>query len=785
MGSEYTEILRGLKPEGPWVLYAIDPFANPGSKDMMKISIFKRGEEQKLIDWVDEMNLKEKRNIYFNLNPMKEAVAKKPKKEDIKALAFLHVDLDPPKDTKKEDFEKCREELLAKLKAYDPPPTAIIDSGGGYQGIWKLNKPVLVDNGTTPESLEAYSQQIEINLEGDHCRNIDRILRLSGSINIPNRRKRDAGRVEVKASIVSLTDQTYDLKQFVRAAIVNVSQDQRTQELKVDFGNLPEVDVDAMDIEDDVKQMILKGTWKKIPRRTNWSRSHMVWHVLCYLVNKEVPDEIIASIMLRDVYPISAHNRESARPEQYVRRQIFRAKEQAIHPKLKEMNDKYSVVLDGGKLCVLREDVDKELDGRRVLERISPTDFKGFHCNEMVTYKFPNPKSPGELIEKQEELGQWWFRHKYRRQYDNVVFLPDTETPREFNLWRGFAYDAKQGGSWEKFKAHMLDNICQGDKTLYEYLIKWMAYMFQRLHEPGHVAVVLRGKKGTGKSIFGEQIGKLFGQHYMQISNNDQITGRFNDHLRDCILLQGDEAFWAGDKKGESVLKNLITGTYLTTEAKYMNAQQSKNYLHLILTSNESWVVPASGQERRFLVLDVGDKQIQNEKYFKAIVDELEAGGYEAMLYELRTMDLKGFSVRDVPHTEALQEQQILSMNNMEQWYLHKLELGSMAPTHLSWSDAVSIEDLHDDFQTFCKMEGQVYRHGSPVKLGMFFKKVLPNYWPKKSRQMVTIDGEAKRIYFYQFPSLDVCRRKFHDIMGIKGEWPTITAEEEIDEDLF
>jgi hypothetical protein len=73
------------------------------------------------------------------------------------------------------------------------------------------------------------------------------------------------------------------------------------------------------------------------------------------------------------------------------------------------------------------------------------------------------------------------------------------------------------------------------------------------------------------------------------------------------VLLFGDEAFYAGDKKHESILKMLITEEMITIEAKGVDAEVSGNCIHLMMASNESWVVPAGMDDRRFFVLDVGD----------------------------------------------------------------------------------------------------------------------------------------------------------------------------------
>jgi hypothetical protein len=53
--------------------------------------------------------------------------------------------------------------------------------------------------------------------------------------------------------------------------------------------------------------------------------------------------------------------------------------------------------------------------------------------------------------------------------------------------------------------------------------------------------------------------GGLFGRHALTISNQKHLVGNFNAHLMDKAVLFVDEAYWAGDKSGEGVLKNTIT----------------------------------------------------------------------------------------------------------------------------------------------------------------------------------------------------------------------------------
>src|SRR5262249_40575560 len=157
----------------------------------------------------------------------------------------------------------------------------------------------------------------------------------------------------------------------------------------------------------------------------------------------------------------------------------------------------------------------------------------------------------------------------------------------------------------------------------------------------------------------GRTFHKLFGQHGMHIASRDQLTGRFNAHLRDCVALFADEAVFPGDKRGEGMLKAFITEPALTSEKKFENAVMSPNFLHIIMASNSDWVVPAGMEERRFAVFHVNKPPTDffNREFWKNLNAELDDGGYAALLHDLLKCDISNFNPRDIPQTAALAEQ--------------------------------------------------------------------------------------------------------------------------------
>ncbi len=62
-------------------------------------------------------------------------------------------------------------------------------------------------------------------------------------------------------------------------------------------------------------------------------------------------------------------------------------------------------------------------------------------------------------------------------------------------------------------------------------------------------------------------------------------------------------------------------------ESKGVDPIRLKNFVRLLITSNNDWVIPAGKDERRFGVIDVGDGCAQNAGYFAELHQHLTTEG--------------------------------------------------------------------------------------------------------------------------------------------------------------
>jgi hypothetical protein len=352
----------------------------------------------------------------------------------------------------------------------------------------------------------------------------------------------------------------------------------------------------------------------------------------------------------------------------------------ATRLQLAEMNEKYSVVQDGGKVDVLMferhaQPIGKYNHVRFVPAFLSFTDFRNLHCNRNV---FVKEIRKGVEVMVPMPLGAWWLKHPQRRQYEGLTFQPGgvPVVDGRLNLWRGFGAEPLPG-DWSLLRKHIREVLATGNPDSDTYIMNWIAWGVQHPDQRAEVALVFKGKRGTGKGTLGNTLVRLFGQHGVQISNAKYLTG-FNAHLRDACFLFADEAYWPGDKSAEGDFKRLITEPSLFIEGKGRDAVTSANKLHVMMASNEDWIVPAGERERRYAAFDVSEKHIQEEKYFDPLYAQLENGGYGAMLHDLLQHDVNGWHPRRLPKNNALLAQQQRSLSPLDSWWAELLETGTL-----------------------------------------------------------------------------------------------------------
>lgn len=209
--------LKHFDPDGVHNLVAIKPDAGEGEGPIgVTIQPGDWPAAQQFIDRFDG-----RRNLYFSVNePKPDAPNDKLRKEHIARIRAIPADVDP----KGGDLDEARADIVKRARAAlgGLAPAYAIDSGGGFQFYWKLADKLPADE--YRKQAEDQARGLARLLEGDGVGNIDRIMRLPGTVNLPDAKKRAKGRTERRSVVLDARDDTTTLD-ALRAAYKPIERD--------------------------------------------------------------------------------------------------------------------------------------------------------------------------------------------------------------------------------------------------------------------------------------------------------------------------------------------------------------------------------------------------------------------------------------------------------------------------------------------------------------------------------------------------------------------------------
>ena len=148
--------------------------------------------------------------------------------------------------------------------------------------------------------------------------------------------------------------------------------------------------------------------------------------------------------------------------------------------------------------------------------------------------------------------------------------------------------------------------VCSGNQDHYDYLLV-LRHAVQCPGKPAEVALVMRGRQGTGKGTVYRMFERIFGErHAVQLSRDEELV-KWNSLVSGKVVVFADEAFFAGDKQNTGALKRIITEPTITIARKHLETNVEANCLHLFMATNEDWAIPPGMGDRRFCALEVAD----------------------------------------------------------------------------------------------------------------------------------------------------------------------------------
>lgn len=284
----------------------------------------------------------------------------------------------------------------------------------------------------------------------------------------------------------------------------------------------------------------------------------------------------------------------------------------------------------------------------------------------------------------------------------------------------------------------------------------------------------------------------------------EDVTGEFTNNISRKILVFIDECNIKTTSEA-GIIKNIITGEEIRDRAMYSDPVYRENYTNIATSSNNrSFMVGMEKNRRSYFLTSELEPLLRHpiysqfqpaadanstilpppdaEAYFISLRSSMMANNYEGLktlanfLYNL---PLGYYDPRKQPPSFSKQQQQLLSMSNMQQWWYEILCRGYVEEVRRidsrgnetvmsEWPEAMEMNKLWHDYQRRLEHNKTSAATDDPnsemqfeqalVKLtGMRIVSETSNYGGAVRKSMFPLLEEAQANWTKSFPTLPLC----------------------------
>jgi hypothetical protein len=315
-----------------------------------------------------------------------------------------------------------------------------------------------------------------------------------------------------------------------------------------------------------------------------------------------------------------------------------------------------------------------------------------------------------------------WIKDKDIKVYNNLIFKPFNGVKYEpinmntFNTFTGYNPHIKTQVTDNTIIKDWCDvvlQLCEGNKTFYDYYIKYLAHIIQFPSTRIGISILFRSNEGVGKGQHLIAIKNIITKKYYFASpTKDDFTGKHALAFANTLLVNWDETGSCADVIDQ--IKSKITEEYVVIERKNIDKAEFVNYARIIFTTNNMCSLPISDSNRRFVIFQCTDHFINVGKIDNTFWDRFHETIYKpefiAALYNyLNNIDLNNWDYKDFPKTTAY--------NQMKSLYIPS-EMLFLIDTIVKVKKDVKIKGtkLFEDYSTFVNANNLNQKHTVNVK---------------------------------------------------------------------
>jgi Family of unknown function (DUF5906) len=339
--------------------------------------------------------------------------------------------------------------------------------------------------------------------------------------------------------------------------------------------------------------------------------------------------------------------------------------------------------------------------------------------------------------------GEHYLKDNNRTWFNKIVFDPtdrgceNEENYGCFNTYNGMEFEPNDlfeviPSRVQPFLDHLKFIMSNGNETMGSFLLDWCAHIIQHPGTKPESCCLFLSVQGTGKGIFWNIFSKLLGEKLVvTVNSKHRLTGNFNNHLADKLLVLVDEVMFGGEHAVNNQIKNMITDKTMVVERKGIDSMSRRSCERYVFMSNEDWPLRVEASDRRSACFEVSDERVGDRAYFEQLTRHFEERiNLENVFQMLRKHRPNGNPVAMflLPPNSALKEQLKAMARDDYVSFLKDLianENGCDWMTAPAENMIITSDSLMSMFESWSSRNGKNSQKASVTIMGRTLSKIL------------------------------------------------------------
>ena len=216
----------------------------------------------------------------------------------------------------------------------------------------------------------------------------------------------------------------------------------------------------------------------------------------------------------------------------------------------------------------------------------------------------------------------------------------------------------------------MLDHLFEDtDPAARKWFEQWCAYPLQHAGAKLATAAVFWGiDQGSGKTLIGHTLMKIYGAHGSEITDTEIEDDRF-DWAENKQFILADDITASNSRKLANRLKTMITQKTLKINQKYIPRYHVPDCINYYFTSNDPDAFILDDGDRRYFIHEVRSGKLPVELRNRFIEWRDSKEGIQALFYYLLSLDTSDFDPQaEALHTSAKEAMVHVTKSDLGSW---------------------------------------------------------------------------------------------------------------------